>query len=347
MRRFVLIFALSLTCSLLAPVAAAQSTARPLPAFRLNAPISTVAASFSSGTAKAVTASSDTDSGLKPISATANDGPGTTEFSSLRLNAEARGNASFQDEAGGITTQRAGIDAILGRNFGGSRAVAVHIASESSFYKFDKSSTLVPGSATPFNDMFRTSAGIQIALEADQHFTWLAGVEATIAGEDLVGPSDSLVLGGLGGIRYRINDDVAFSFGLSGESRLSSDAWIVPFLGMDWDLTPDTRFSIQGSEVRFEHQLTETIELSCGARYDWRQYRLNGSGPVPDGVFRDEEIRISAGIDWNFSKDATLGLELGQVMWNEFTVLDSSGATVGQTEADPSSYIGFSLRFGM
>ncbi|MFT6363236.1 MAG: hypothetical protein ACJAZ8_001652 [Planctomycetota bacterium] len=42
-----------------------------------------------------------------------------------------------------------------------------------------------------------------------------------------------------------------------------------------------------------------------------------------------------------------LGIEVGKVMWNEFTVLDQGGALVGTTEADPAPYIGFSLTFGL
>jgi hypothetical protein len=360
MRRPNLILAIVAASGLLATQAEAQSTARPLPAFRLSSPITSVAAGFNN---KLMTASGPTTGGFIEASAPAADGntvltpiPAdvllmdesvTGEFSSLRLFAEARNDASFSDIVGGIDTQRAGFDATLGRTFSGNRAVALHLSNESSFYKLDSGSVLVPLSDKPFNDLFRTSAGLQIAIESDEHFSWLAGVEATISGDDLVGPLDSLTFGGLGGVRYSINEDVAFSFGLAGESRIVDDAWVIPFFGMDWNLSEDTTFRIQGSELRLEHQLTETLRANCGARYDVRQYLLNGSSPVPGGVFRDEEIRVTAGLDWLFSEDAMLGIEVGKVMWNEFTVLDQGGALVGTTEADPAPYIGFSLTFGL
>ncbi len=357
MRRHTFLLAISSAACLLSATASAQSTARPLPTFRLSTPISAVTANFPS-TATATTADpsaagilsasaplGDTDAAWSPVAV--QDTSGTTEFSSLKVTAEARSSANFREVSGSLDTQRAGLDATIGRNFSGNRAVALHIANESSFYKFGNGSTLVPSVSAPFNDLFRTSAGIQVAIQADEHFSWLAGAEVSISGEDLVGLTDSMIFGGLGGIRYRISEDVAFTFGLAGESRLAAEAWVMPFFGMEWEMSDKTSFKVQGSELRLEHQITEHILASCGARYDVRQYRLNGSNPVANGVFRDEEIRVTVGLDWRFSEEATLGLELGQVMWNEFTVLNAAGGLVGETEADPAPYIGLSLRFGM
>ena len=361
MRRPNLFLPVVAAIGLLATQAEAQSTARPLPAFRLSAPITSVAANFSNQgaaphnrttggfiEASAATATVGTEV-LTPMpkDVLLNDDSATGEFSSLRMFAEARSDASFSDITGGIDTQRAGLDATLGRTFNGNRAIALHLSNESSFYKLDSGSALVPGSDKPFNDLFRTSAGMQVAIEADQHFTWLAGLEATISGDDLVSPLESLAYGGLGGVRYSINDDVAFSFGLAGESRLADDVWVIPFFGMDWGVTDDTTFRIQGSELRLEHNLAWGLRAHCGARYDVRQYLLNGSSSVPGGVFRDEEIRLTAGLDWFFAEDAMLGIEVGKVMWNEFTVLDQDGGLVGTTEADPAPYIGFNLTFGL
>jgi len=333
--------------------ASAQSTARPLPAISLKSPAWSLSTGFVKtkanparaglieASAPAGLAASESDA-WKPTSTT-----GAEDFSSLEVFAQAKSAANFMDTAGSLEAQRAGFDALIGRRTEGKSAWALHLANESSFYSFGQSSTLVPSEARPFNDLFQTSAGVQLATNASDKLTWLAGLEVTMAGEDLVDPTDSLLIGGLGGMRYSINEDVDFSFGLAGESRLEDDAWVMPFFGMDWQIGESTRFEVQGSEMRFEQRLTDSLALNLGAVYDIRQYRLNDANPVPSGVFRDEEIRVTAGIDWQFSDSGALGLELGKVMWNEYTVLNSSGGLVGQTEAENTAFIGFSLRFGM
>ena len=75
----------------------------------------------------------------------------------------------------------------------------------------------MPGETKPFNDLYETSAGLQLTARVNERMNWLGGVEVTMAGEDLVNPTDSLMIGGLGGVRYAVNNEVDFSFGLAGE----------------------------------------------------------------------------------------------------------------------------------
>jgi hypothetical protein len=347
------IIALAIVLALLAAAPVhAQSTARPLPAISLKSPAWTMSAGFN--TAKLNPAHAGLMEASATTEPTAQGGSwkptttrGTEDFSSLELFAQARSAANFMDTAGSLEAQRAGFDALIGRRTEGKSAWALHLANESSFYSFGQSSTLVPTDARPFNDLYQTSVGVQLAAGGGSQWTWLSGLEITMAGEDLVDPTDSLLVGGLGGVRYAISNDVDFSFGLAGESRLEDDAWVMPFFGMDWRIADGTHFQVQGSEMRLEQRLTERLALNLGAVYDIRQYRLNETNPVPAGVFRDEEIRVTAGIDWQLGESGHLGLEVGQVMWNELTVLDSSGGLVGQSEAEKTPFIGFSLRFGL
>ena len=326
--------------------ASAQSTARPLPALSLESPISSVAASFPKPISLAPSA---------PAAAAPREGhawtPARTEpeastFSSLELFALAVGDHCLADASGSVAVQRGGLDATLGRA-DSDHAFALHLRNESSFYEWAGSTDLVAGTPKPFNDLFQTSVGAQLAVQADETWTWLAGLEVTMGGEDLVDPTDSLILGGLLGVRHAVADEVDFTFGLAGESRLEDDAWVVPFFGFDWQLGQRTSLAVQGSEIRFEHGFTDDLALSLGAGYDVRQYRLNGDGPVPGGVFRDESIHLSAGMDWQITDAGRLGVEVGQVWWSEYTVLDGAGALVGQSEGEHADYIGVSLTFGM
>ena len=205
----------------------------------------------------------------------------------------------------------------------------------------------MPGTPKPFNDLFETSVGAQLAVRADETWTWLAGLELTMSGEDLVDPTDSLIVGGQVGVRHAIADEIDFTFGLAGESRLEDDAWVVPYFGFDWQLGARTNLAVQGSEIRFEHGFTDGLSVNLGAGYDIRQYRLNDEGPVAGGVFRDESIRLAAGMDWQVTDAGRLGLEFGQVWWSEYTVLDGAGALVGSSEGEHSNYVGISLTFGM
>ena len=338
--------------ALAAAPASAQSTARPLPALGLDSPISAVAASFPVAAPLAATAtpaaatvaeaSGPNDGAWVPAATT----PEAESFSSLELFALVQGEASLQDLGGTVALQRGGLDATIGRR-SADRAFALHLRSESTFYEWGSSTALVPGSAKPFNDLYETSASLQLAVRADATWTWLAGLEVTLGGEDLVDPTDALTLGGLVGVRHQVADEVDFTFGLAGESRLEDDAWVMPFFGFDWRLAEDTRLALQGSEVRLEQGLTDDLGLSFLAGYDVRQYRLNEDGPTAGGVFRDEQVQVALGLDWQVSEAGRLGLTVGRNLWSEYSALDGAGAELGLSEADPSTYVGLSLTFGM
>jgi len=344
------------------PGADAQTTARPLPAVSLGSPAMSLSSagfrpvSLSAGAATPRAASAQpasynvpypTDGALVAPSELVAGPAETLDLGSLEVFASARGEADLRSTSGSIEVQRGGLRAQIGQRKGAESAWAVSLANESSFYRFPSGAGLVPGEPKPFNDLYETRAGLQLASRGTDRVTWIGGLELTMAGEDLVDPTDALMVGGLGGVQYRLNDEVDFSFGLAGESRLEDDAWIVPFFGFDWRPTEDLAFTVHGSELRAALDLGESWSVHAGAVYDIRQYRLNDGGPVDGGVFRDEEIRAALGATWQASEAGRLSLEVGQVLWNELTVLDSGGGQVGQSEAEKAPYIGLSLTFGM
>ena len=356
---------LALVAALFSAPSLAQSTARPLPAVSLGSPAMSLTSSVSQVFHPSISVSTATAANAKPSALKAsvmeasagdgvldgalpsNDASTTTSLSSLKLFANARGSADLRDTSGALEVQRGGFQALIGERNAGDSAWALSLANESSFYRFKNGAGLVPGETKPFNDLYETSAGLQLTARVNERMNWLGGVEVTMAGEDLVNPTDSLMIGGLGGVRYAVNNEVDFSFGLAGESRLEDDAWIMPFFGFDWRPSDSTRFAIHGSEMRFEQKLGESWLLHAGAVYDIRQYRLNKDNAVASGVFRDEEIRATVGVEWQASEAGRLSFEIGQVLWNELSVLDSGGAQVGQSEAEKAPFIGFALTFGM
>lgn len=374
MRRSLALVALAFT----ATAAQAQSTARPLPAVSLGSPAlglgaakafhptlsgAPLKASLSEASAPSAPRAAALPASYKPAKDGVLDGalprvgvPGATvppaeaqvtDLGSLEVFLNARGSADLRDTSGALEVQRGGFRALIGQQRGADSSWALSLANESSFYRFTGPAGLVPGENKPFNDLYETRVGVQLASRASERLAWIGGVEVTMAGEDLVDPTDSLLIGGLGGVQYSLDEEVDFTFGLAGESRLEDDAWVVPFFGFDWRPTSSTRFKIHGSELRIEQALSERWTVHAGAVYDVRQYRLNEENPVSGGVFRDEEIRATVGLDWQASKAGRLSVEVGQVMWNELAVLDSSGGQVGISEAEKAPYIGFALTFGM
>lgn len=261
------------------------------------------------------------------------------------VGAEAWGNADFENGAGQASVQRFGWDALIGRELDGGSNVIFSLHTEASFYDFKGATSLIAGSSDPFNDVYETALGMSVLSKKVNRRAWFAGFEFYLGGEDNVDLGDALSIGGLGGLRYEVHDDLTITVGLGMRTRLEDDPWVVPFLGFEWQLDPKTELVSEGSSVSLRRKLSPDWDLSFGAIYDQRQYRLNDNNALPGGVLRDESIQAFGELRWQPSTNTSLDLTAGYLLWREFTTRSSSGFAAGEIETDPEPYFGLQLRF--
>jgi len=324
----------------LAPLAAAQSSFRPLPGSAL--PHSTGDSDLDSGGANpdvtartaALFESLEQAAGLQ----------GPTSFSELRFDAWAGRGGDFSGAPGSLATQRGSWTARVARQLAGGERVSFEVETEASFYDLGGNTQLVAGSSDPFNDLYRARFAASVATDPAEQISFFTGVEATLGGEDEADPLDALTAGGLGGVRYRASDDLALSLGLAAQSRLEDEAWIWPFVAFDWRLSEDLVLSAAGPRVELRAALDERWTALMRADYEMRQYRLNDDGPLPDGVLRDEEIHLGAGLEYEAGRNVSLQLLGGATLWRELNVLDKGGSQVSETEVEASPFVAFTLR---
>jgi len=252
-------------------------------------------------------------------------------------------DAQLSNAAGEVATQRAAWDMVLGSSSRSGGLFAVDLKTEASFYDFGGTAGLVPGAPDPFNDLYSTRLGATIYTPMADRLHLFNGVEITLAGEDQVGILDGATIGGATGFAYRASDELELSVGLAGASRLEDDAYVLPFLGIDWQATSSTRLVAEGPELRLEQDLSETVEMTLSAVYDLRQFRLNEGGALDKGVFRDEQIAMGASLSWRPDAGVQLRVGGGYTLWRELTFFDRDGIQLGQSEMDPAPYVSMSL----
>lgn len=229
------------------------------------------------------------------------------------------------DGGGELATQRGGWSAGLARELDGRRILAVALESEATFFDFGGAGQLTPGSNDPFNDLYRTSLGSTLYAPFSDKSSLFVGGEFTLAGEDTSDLGASLIVAAASGVRYQASRDLDLTLGISASQRLEDDAWVIPFLGIDWRLADAWRLVAEGERVRLAWEPSHKVELSVHAAYEQRQYRLNDSNPLPRGVFRDEQIDLGAAIAWRPSDGVELRIGAGYTPWRELTFLDAEG----------------------
>lgn len=289
------------------------------------------------------------DLGLGPGQRWAAVGPAEQDESGAAVSVALAGTLTLQPDAdlsdapGQVGTQRAGWDVLVGRRGASGSLLAVGLESEASFYDFGATDGFVPGAPDPFNDLYSTRLGATLYSPLTDDLDLFNGVELTIAGEDDVDFSEGLTVGGSTGLAYRADETLELSFGLAGASRLADDAYLLPFLGIDWRVADGTRLVAEGPELRLEQRLSDGLDLTLRANYDLRQFRLNDGGAIGGAAFRDEQIDLGATLAWRPSKRVRVAVGAGYTVWRELTFVGVDGATLGSSEADPAPFGTFTV----
>ncbi len=248
------------------------------------------------------------------------------------------------DIAGGgdLATQRGGWTATIAREVGEERTLAVALKSEATFFDFGGAG--VAGLVDPFNDLYRTALGATLYTPWNDTVSLFGGAEFTLAGEDTSDLDSSLIVAASSGITYRASPELELALGISASQRLEADAWVIPFLGVDWRMADDWRLRLEGERVHLEWQARRDLSFAVHAAYEQRQYRLNDSNPLPGGVFRDEQIDVGAALTWRPTAGVELRAGAGYTVWREFTLLDANGVGV-EAELANAPFGELALRF--
>ncbi|MFT5151213.1 MAG: hypothetical protein ACI841_001199, partial [Planctomycetota bacterium] len=270
------------------------------------------------------------------------DGENSQAYASLRPFLELTGSATLGEGSGELSTQRAGFDATLGFVEADSE-FAVHVFTEASFYDIGEPAGSLATIGDPFNDLYRTGLGIERIWGLDEDFAWQAGAELVFGGEDDVSPIDSAQLGGMLAVLYNTDEDAGLTLGIAVQSRLEDDPWIYPFLGFHWSASDSLSFVLEGPEGSATYEVTDNWDATLKARFDMRQYRLNENGPLTGGAFRDEEIRLTAGLDWRPKAGVEFSAEVGRVIWHELSFFDDSDEKIVEIESADANWAGLSL----
>ena len=321
----------------LAPAALAQNAFRPLPELPEFGEWPG-AASPSIAAARAATRFHELDA--------ATDLPQRRTFVEVRALADVSAGADF-DGGGSLSTQRGGWEATIGTELDEERIAALSIATEAYFYNLSGANTLVPGENEPFNDMYRASVSGLVRSSADGGPGWFGGFHLELAGEDEAAADRSLVVGGLGGVRYRAGDALDLELGVATLSRLEDDPWIWPYIGFRWRASEWLEFAARGTELEGRARIAERWSVLGRAEYVLRQFRLNSDNPLPSGVLRDEQIRAGVGLERRGDDGFAFEVLAGVNLWRELSTLDRDGAPVTESELDPAPFVALALSISL
>lgn len=162
---------------------------------------------------------------------------------------------------------------------------------------------------------------------------------------------DSFTGGGLFGVDFQQSKTLFVSLGVAVLSQIEEDSRFTPTVILNW--LPDPQWAVRVGAVpatggaaaagEVAYRIIDPLEVGLGLLYNQRRFRLDDSGPVPDGVGEDNNLPLRLRLGWDITDDISLNLLAGVALAGEVRIDDSHGNELNKQNYDPAPYIG--LRF--
>lgn len=258
--------------------------------------------------------------------------------------------AELSDSPGDMTTSR--FSTRLGADFpaGQRGTLSLGYQYEITGYSFDNAGGLIPATSDPWDTVHRHALGVRYARQADAEWSWVVGSTFAWAAEEGGDLSDSFSAAAFGAVRYAVSEDLTIGLGLQYVSRLEDSDLFVPFPSFDWRISDQWRLTTEREQGRgvglgLLYSPTEQWTFSLGGGIEYREFRLDESGPLPDGVVRDVSFPVSVTAAYTPDRNMSLAVEVGATLGHTFRILDTTGAEISEPDVDPAAFL--ALQFGL
>jgi len=254
------------------------------------------------------------------------------------------------DEGGSFSVDRAFVHTGLSYAFSRRDSVGVAVGYGYDGYDFDAGGSglaaLDPwGSVNDFRLTIPLRAGIgdNLDLFAAPAVNWRA--------ESGADQGDAMTAGATVGAIWRFSEDLRLGAGFGAFSEIEDDATFFPILLIDWQITES--FSLEtgqgvgatrGPGLTLNWTGLDKWRFSLGARYETWRFRLDDSGPAPEGVGEEKAIPVYLQASYDVIPPVRLGLVAGLDVGGTLQLEDEDGRELEKEDFDPTPFFGFSFR---
>lgn len=171
-------------------------------------------------------------------------------------------------------------------------------------------------------------------------------------GESGASSSDSRNWGLLGGVAWRINEDLTIGPGIGVFDRIEDSTRVFPILLIDWNIAERWNLSTgrglaasQGPGLTLGYTISPAWSLGLSGRYEQVQFRLDDQGPAPGGVGTDQSLPLVLSAAWDPGSAVSLSVFAGMEFAGELELKDVNGQVVSERDYDSAPIVGAAFEF--
>lgn len=249
-------------------------------------------------------------------------------------------NTEFEDDQGDLTVYRSGVGVGAAVPIGERASLDVSLDYELSSYQFEDATGFIEGTDDPFESVHRVSLSALYGVQRTERWGWFAGGNATSAGEEGADFGESLTGGVLGGVRYKLSENVTVGLGAAVRTRLEESPLVLPVVQLDWKISDRWSLSTAGQPgLTLGYTPVDAWTFTLGGGWEFRNFRLDEDGPLPDGVVAEHRFPVALGAVWRATPQLSITGAVGAYFGQSFEVSDEDGDEVADLDADTTPFL--------
>lgn len=272
--------------------------------------------------------------------------PARSVTASIHVRGEMGFETEFSGSPGKLTVRQAGGGVDVGIPIAQYSQLSVGFDYEHSSYDFKDATAFVAGTSSPFGDVNRETLSARFSQFLSQEWSYFVGGSVSLSGEEGAETGESVQGVIYAAPRYAFSETFSVAIGVLVATKLEDNALVLPLATINWDFAERWNLSNNGKlGLAVTYKPDDAWALSVGASYDSRDFRLDRNGPVPGGVGRDTRVPVAFTAAYTptprINLEATIGAHLAQ----NIEILNASGDSIADVDADPSMFLALRLGF--
>ncbi len=256
------------------------------------------------------------------------------------------------DSGGDMSAGRYFISAGVGRMFYGRWRIGASLGFGETNYDFSGDSGF--GGLDPWDRVRDLRISMPMQYFVDERWTVYAIPSLRFNAESGASLNDGKNGGILAGAAYRVNDRLTIGPGIGVFSEIEASTSVFPILIIDWKITDTVSLetgggfaATRGPGLQLRWKYNPRWQFVLGGRYEKTRFRLDDSGPGPDGVGQDKAIPLFALAQYEIADQIKLSIIGGAETGASLRLEDSSGDLISKSDLSTAPFFGatFEARF--
>ncbi|MCE9619486.1 MAG: hypothetical protein K8R92_06220 [Planctomycetes bacterium] len=228
-------------------------------------------------------------------------------------------------------------------------SLSVGIGYEYDYYNFSGTSAFA---MTAWNNVNSLGIVPRFDIRLDPHWSVGAAPVLQFSGEANADAGKTITGGGLANFRYAFDETHILGLGMLVKGQLDNSVLVVPVPLVDWEITKGLRISnLRGPEanpfvgIELVQELGPQINAALGGAWEYRMFRLDNSGPNPNGVGQEQQVSLYGRFEWRPAPQFRIDFVVGAALFNQLKLRTSSNNLVASEDGGTALMLGVFASF--